>query len=240
MKKRELLLLGALVLGAVGFELRTIQLKLGYEGGLPVGIVWLWPALLTLLVAVGLAVCLWRMPEKQAYDELPASGRIGAILYAAAAGLLLASSVAGFVTDKSGSDLLFSRIVAALGVVTALSLLSSAAAQYRGKTPAAWTCFAPIVYLLASIVFHFRRWSVDPIVMDYCYKLLSSLAAMLGLFYAGGFLFDRGKRRFGAFFCLFGVYLACVTLADGGLEHVLLTGSLLLLLCANARRLVKN
>ena len=66
MKKRELLLPGALVLGAVGFALRMLQLRHGYEGGLPVGIVWIWPALLTLLVAVGFAVCLWRLPEKEA------------------------------------------------------------------------------------------------------------------------------------------------------------------------------
>lgn len=218
-----------LLAAAAGFALRLT------------GANWIALAALSAAAALYTALRVRALPEKAQYGELFRGSVFSAISSVAAAGLILAANILAFLqaTGATRIELLISRLDAILGALFALAIIASAAARLKKKTPAAWTALLPTAFLLLNLVLNFRRWSVDPVVLDYCYKLFFSICAMLGVYYTGGYLFDKGKRRVSAFWCLLGVFFAGVTLADGGPQHCLLAGGLLLLLAENAWQLLR-
>ena len=242
MKKHGLLLPAALCAAAIGFVLRLLQLQeAAQSGGLPEGGGWIILAAWSVLFAAFAVFSVRKIPEKPAYNELYKNHLLTTVLSVVAAGLILAANVYPLLAADgiAPAELLFARIDSILGIAAALSVVAAAAALRKGAKPGAWTTLVPTLFLLVNLVLNFRRWSVDPIALDYCYKLFFSIASMLGVYYCGGFLFDKGKRRVSAAWCLLGVYFGGVTLADGGLQHCLLTGGLMLLLMANAAQLLR-
>ena len=242
MKKHGLLLPAALCAAAIGFVLRLVQLQATVQsGGLPEGGGWIILAVCSVAVAAFAVLSVRKIPEESMFSKLYQSNLLTTSLSVLAAGLILAANVYPLLAGSgiAPSELLFVRINSILGITAALSVVASAAALRKGAKPGAWTTLVPTLFLLVNLVLNFRRWSVDPIALDYCYKLFFSIASMLGVYYCGGFLFDKGKRRVSAAWCLLGVYFGGVTLADGGLQHCLLTGGLMLLLMANAAQLLR-
>lgn len=243
LRGRKILFFAALAGAAAGFLLRLIQLRTAFdETGLPSGGSWIVLAAFCAVCVAALALTVRRLPEKTEYGACYGPDPVCVILYVAAAGLLLAANVSTLIAGMpEGTPLerYLIRLTDLLGILTALSFVATAAAQYRGEKPKPWTCLLPVVFFVLRLIFHFKSWSTDPVILDYCFKLFGEITVMLSVFYAGGFLFDKGKRRLAAFFCLAGMVFAGITLADGGLEHCLTAGSGLCLLAAHAAQILR-
>ena len=239
---RSPLLAGTLALSAAGFFLRRHHLATGFDAaGLPTG-----RGIAVLAVLCVLAVCFFAAAaltakKRPAFREnFPASAP-AAVLMVLAAGLLAAGCATELMEASplmTRGQLLLGRITGALGIITGLCFVAMAATWNKGKKPGAAPWLLPLVYYIVQMIFSFKSWSTDPIVLDYCFKLFSLLCVMLGALDAAGFVFDAGSRRRTIFFCLCGVFFSCVTLADGGISHMMRTGGSALFLLATLWQLL--
>ena len=235
-------ILGTLALSLGGFFLRLRQLEVGFDAvGLPTGR-GVWP--LVILCAVSLAAFLLaalKKEKREAFAENYPASRVAVILSVLAAGLLLAGNVMAL-TEQSPMatpvNQMLTRVTAFLGIASGLCFVGAAAGQYKGKPASPVLYLLPVVYYILQMIFNFKGWSTDPIILDYCFKLFSLIAVMLAVFHVAGFALDMGKRRISIFFCLAGVFFSAVSLADGGATHALMTAGSMLWLLANGWQLL--
>ena len=77
--------------------------------------------------------------------------------------------------------------------------------------------------LILKLIPDFRTWSVDPVIMDYCFSMFAVISTMLAVLYLGSFVLDEGKRRLTGGFCICGVVFCCMTAADGDVADALVS-----------------
>lgn len=217
-------------LGAVaGFVLRRIQLSRSFDamGLLPQGdgITIALNVLCVLAVAVVLLLCL-REPK---CDVPVVSGRRklqGILVIAAAVGLLSSNMPPQFDGDT------VSIVVLVLAFAAACAMAVEGLFHMQGHVGSLLGGCALTVYLALTLINDYRVWSQDPLVTDYCFKLLFLLSGMLASYYLAAFRVGRGKRRTTAFYTACALIFAGPVLADGGLMSVLHTIALSLYLAA--------
>ena len=221
-----------LALAAAGFYLRKNHLAVGFDGDLPNGM-GIWPLVILLAVAAGLFLAVALKKEKRTqYAENFSSELPAMILAVLAAGLLLAGVVANALQASPAmqGNVLLTRILTLLGVVTALCFAGTAMAWNKEKEPTAVFCIVPVVYYILRAILCFKVWSNDPIILDYCFSLFAMIAALLGTFHIGNFVFS-GQRRLTIFLCLTGVVFSATALPGSELPELLqISGSALWLL----------
>lgn len=132
--------------------------------------------------------------------------------------------------DFSGDKL--SLVVMVLAFVAACAMAVEGVFYMQGQTGSLLGgCLLP-VYLAVTLVADYRRWSLDPLVVDYCFPLLFIVSAMLAAYYLAGFRVGKGKRRITLFYTVCAVVFAGPVLADGGVQSILHTAALLIYLAA--------
>ena len=123
------------------------------------------------------------------------------------------------------------RILGALGAVSALLLLRAAALRWSQEKPSAWWHAPIIVFCFLKLFYDYRRWMLDPVILDYCFALFAMICFMFAYYHAAAFSFDRGKRRALLFFSMAGVYYGAVALRGADTTDALFyAGSILSLL----------
>lgn len=223
---------------ALGFGLRRWQLAVSLDQlGLPTG-QGVWPVVILCALAVAVFLLIARGYEKEAeYEQCVSAGLPQTVLAVAGAGMILAGHLSVFTTGVPMSALSLSqRLTAILGCVTALCFVAVTASWYRQKRPSGVTAILPMLYYILQLIFNFKRWSTDPIILDYCFTLFSQISVMLAVFHFGAFSFGKGNRRAGVFFGLTGVFFSAVSLADG--TNLLVTAGFILWLLANLWQLL--
>ncbi len=119
-------------------------------------------------------------------------------------------------------------MVAAGSILTALCWAAAAALRYRGKRIHAGLFILPAVFYIVELVFRFRFWTRDPIILDYCYDLAALICVMCAVFHLGSFAFDKGVRRLTVFFSMCGVFFCAAAMADASGAEVLGYGAAIL------------
>ena len=224
---------------AIGAAVRRWQLHTAFDGdGLVISgspSTWVLGILCAALAVLAL-ILVRRLPKRCGYAESFSSETPEMIVSLAAAALLLAGCCLELVSAPGGIN----AIVQFLGIASALCMGFVARQRYMGVVPKAAFHMLPCVYLVVRLIVDFKRWSVDPAVLDYCYALFASITAMCAVFHLGGFCFSQGRRRTTVFWCLLCVVFSAVTLADGGLSNALLSGGLGLWAAVNGWELLEN
>lgn len=108
-----------------------------------------------------------------------------------------------------------SLVMCLMGFVAGLCLMLVAYARKTGthRYPAAH--LFPVVYLTIKLIFNFKDWSTDPIILDYCFVLFGLIFALLAFYHTAGFYFNKGKPRKSLFFCLVAVFFSAMAAAEG-------------------------
>lgn len=252
---RKEILLPALAVGggAVGFGLRRWELATAFEPdtGLPIAGM---PATWALLALTAGMILVLALLCRDGYGGL--SGREGDhafdargnTLYAAAAilsaFLLLGAAAAIGAALLRRERLLFTRpILAVLAVCACVCVLLIVKGRFRGPDRPKYD-FAQLLPAYACCVWlvcAYQARAGDPVLLDYLYELSAIIACLLGLYYAAGFSFGRGKPFQTCLFSLLGVYCSLVTLADGhDLAGTLLYGFAVLYLLSSTAVLLHN
>lgn len=240
--KKTLLFLGTVAAAIVGGFLRDLQLSNAFDDkGLPLSGQWILLAAVSaaVLLVIALLTRLWTEDAGGAYTDFFRAKLFIVILEVAAGGLIIAGNLAEFL-DPAASATMFRKIILLLGMVSGLCCVPVAAAQYRGTKPSPWLYLLPVAFCILQLISHFKGWNSDPVVLDYCFKLFAEIFLMIGLFYVGGYAFDKGRYRWSIFFCLGALYFAGVTMADGGLSHIFITGGSALYLMAHLLMLLQG
>lgn len=207
----------------------TGRLKAGHPSGTVLGI-------FCAVVVVALAFLSRRLEAKEVYMEAFSSGASVMAVSAAAAVLLVFCAALSLMTERTGLQL----FTGALGLLSGLCIAVTAAQRFRGVVPPLAMHIVPCVYLAVRLIFIFKRWSVDPVVQDYCYNLFASIATMCAVYHLGGFCLNQGQRRLSVFWCLAGVVFSAVALPGPGTAQRLFYGSMLLWCAANAWQLLED
>lgn len=260
MRKNIVLPAVAAVGGLAGLGLRRWELASAFEpSGLPIPGS---PAMLVLLgwsalVALVLIALSWGLRAEGDFDTLFAAQ--GNTIYLTAcvlsAFLLLASGGAELVTGSvfvSAGEVYLepgaSRLAALMGplriglcVLGFFCILAIAKNQFRGQgrgmenLSLLGLCLLFCVWLISE----YQYRAADPILLDYAYGIFAILTSLLGFYFLAGWSFHTGKPRCTVVFCLLGVYLSLVTMADRhSTAELLRYGAAVLFLTAHAALLL--
>lgn len=228
---RVKVMLVTIAAAAAAYGLRLCQLNTMYDetglvkAGSGKGILtWL---CLGMVLAWAVYAFFLRPRKKYAAIASPGRGVFAASLIGAA-GVAL-GSVALIVDLQKQTDLL----LAAFGLVTALCWVVIALDRLRRRTAPAVLFMIPALFFAVKLIFEFRNWSRDPMILDYCFDLLALICVMCASFHLGGFCFDAGRRRITAFFCGCGVIFGAAAMAGGMIREFCMTGGGMVWLLAN-------
>ena len=214
-------------LTVIGFLLRRLQLTTGFDAdGLPKPGAGILLGIFSAVVAALVVLYCLQLKERPGYTETFPFSMPTAAVTAAGAGLILAGCVIAFLAGGYGMNI--EKAAALLGVIAAVCLLAAQTAQRRAATPNPAVGMLPVVFYIVRLIGDFKKWSTDPIILDYWVKLFAMLAILLAAYYLTGFFFNRGKRRASAIFCLLAVYFSGMCLADGVADVSLIVGGSML------------
>lgn len=234
---RTLILCLLLAAGAVGFFLRRWQLSTAFDeaGLVRSGSPSIWVlSVFALVVTVLAALAAARLDKRSAYRGCFSSGAPEMTVTVLSAALVLAGCVLAMVNGQRTAP------VTVLGVAAALAMGAVGLLRGRGTMPVVAVHLIPCVYLIVTLIVDFRRWSVDPTVLDYCFDLFAAIGTVCATVNLMGFCFDKGRRRETAFWCLAGSFFSMVPLGDMGVVRWLTTGGLTLWLLVNGWQLLED
>lgn len=231
--KRLLLTLIVCFTAVGGFFLRTRVLKyvLGENRLLAEGSVRYYLYGLFILAAAALlaylafSLCFRKLPALK--DNFSANP-VWKILTGAVGVFIAVESLMNF-RAVSGDKL--TSITCICGIVGGLVLLALTAVQLLDKRGSFLFLLPLCIWAALQLVCDYKLWSKDPILADYCFRMLSDVTGMLAIFHIGGFFFDYGKRRITIFWCAACVLFSAISLPDvfGATEALLHRLSLLIL-----------
>ncbi len=174
-------------------------------------IAWIFLAVIVILI-VALVLTIVRL-DKSAGVEQDCHRCIFWHLCSAAAAAGLMAGCGYYALKISVSDTL-KLVLFSVGVVCGALLIISDALRIMGKSSNFMLLLLPCLFLAGKLVFDFKQWSYDPIVIDFCFKLLASVTAMIACFNLAGFPIGIGKKRATVFFCLLAFAFSAMLIPD--------------------------
>ena len=200
--------------GVAGFLLRLFALLNGTDSSrlLVTGSPWL--VLLILFAAAitaALLVLILRGPHVKKGNYRSFARGTGDLLCGLLGALLVfAGSIAELLRDASGTGL----YLGVGGLLCAL-LLALAALQRRLRRPVSfWEVFPVTVWAAVRLILHFKSWSFDPRVIDFCCRLFADVTALLALQFLSGFCLKVGRTRAAVLWCLLAYVFSVASVPD--------------------------
>ncbi len=112
-----------------------------------------------------------------------------------------------------------------LGIASVPCLMAAGYFRLKGQKPFFLLQTLPCLFLLMHIVNHYRDWSSQPQLQNYCFTLLALMALVLFAFYCGSFAVEMPKRKLQRGVGLAALYLCLVALASSDAPWLLLGGA---------------
>lgn len=175
------------------------------------------------------AVYSWLLRSRKKSAALAGRSLTAMVCGCGAALAMVLGSAAMLLSPEQTAD----RVLAVGGFVTAACWLWTAMCRYRGQKPSVWLFLVPVLFFALRLVIHFRSWSRDPAILDYCYALFAHISVTCALLHMGSFSFDKGGRRITVFFCFCGIFFGAASLAGARLRELCVTGGAMLWLLTN-------
>ena len=227
MRRKNLISLAALLLGAVGAALRLAELRTGFEPGtgLPVPGAAARTALIALTAVTAAGALFIAIKLSGEYRE-PAgyirTFRVRVPLFALLQVLLgLVTAVSGLwclglATPPMGLEGLPKWLFAGLMVLTGASMAATAALAFlkreNGLLPL--TSVIPAVFFCYWMVCLYRENAGNPVLQDYCYSALAMAASSVSFYFDAGYAYGRRNLRASVFMDLSAIFLLSVAAAD--------------------------
>lgn len=115
-----------------------------------------------------------------------------------------------------------------VGMEAAL-LLGAAALLYGKKSKVVfWLLLLSCAYYAGQLIFDFKNWSTDPLVIDFCFRLLSQVCGMLALLHISAFPISYGRRRMTVFWSACTVVFTATLLPDLLIAKTITLGELMI------------
>ena len=160
-------------------------------------------------------LCAIRTPCRSGNAGVLQYGRSGWICAAIASVMILVGAAAEFwesLVSKPGFSV---PIMFLLGLVGGICSFVTAYFRCRPGKRMAFPELLPVVYLLIKTMLNFKRWSTDPVILDYCVQLFALIFTLLAFFRGAGFVLNQGKPRRTLFDCMAAVFFCAAAMMDG-------------------------
>lgn len=140
-------------------------------------------------------------------------------LYAAGGSALAAISLlVHSLLHFSGSGMELAASI--LGIAAAACLGFAGWCRFIGNRPNFLLHLLPTFYFLLLLICQYRRWSIDPVVLDYIFQLLATICLMLACYHRCAFDAGKGNRQSCGFFALCAEFFCCLNFI--GWEEIIL------------------
>ena len=123
-----------------------------------------------------------------------------------------------------------SVVVGLLGIAAAVSLAFTGLCRLKSLRPNFLFHTLICIFLILQLIRRYQSWSADPQLYDYCFQLLSTVAAMLFAYHLAALDLKSGNRRplvtvglLGAYFCCLSLVATDTPLFYGGLAAWMVT-----------------
>lgn len=165
-------------------------------------------------------LCSRPLSRSDAGHEAIACASGGCVLLMAAGALMLVGSAlellerlyAGIATPSPA-------IMCLLGAISSLCCLVFASARRQGKPGHPLFSLFPVLYLILKLIIHFKSWSVDPIILDYCVALFALIFTLLAFHRTAGFALGEGRPHTALFFSMAAVFFCAGAMVDGLMDR---------------------
>ena len=238
---RTLAVCGTALLTVMGCMMRYYQLQTIFdETGLPVSgspATWLLTFLSVLLVLECVLVS-WPLPrcrrEKGLFVPNAAALALGLL---SGACLLLGGALALEQQLRSGGAS-YELALAAAQLAAGVCVLAASWRRWKNAPGLALVHAVICLWMVLVLLLHFKNWSMDPTILDYCFRLFALICGMCASYHIGTFCFDRGGRRVTVFWCLAGCYFLPVSAIGEALAWKLMAAGVCLWLLGNVWQLL--
>lgn len=213
------------IAGAVGAVMRKYELNTVFdsatglaERNAPVSIFLI---ALSVFVAVVLLVFTTREGRTGRLGYLGAFGHNSVLLFMLISFLGILIALAGIIQAivlGVGGVLLIQDIVwTILVILSGVGVFLMPLMMWIGKKRKQWplATIIPVVLMCFWLIFTYMGQVSNPVLLDYVYELFAVGFAILGYYYAAGFMFGREQPRKMIFCSQMAVYFTAVTMADG-------------------------
>lgn len=217
MKIRSIIPLIVMPLATVcGCVLRLWSLSVSNGHGLPAqhisNTVFAWTSVAIVALLLILSIT---SPGRSGKHQVLGCGSGGFLLNILAAAMLLVGSGLEYAEALKSGPTVSSPIMCLLGLVGAICCMAAAYARKKGTPSHPAVELMPVVYLVVKLVLNFKKWSIDPIILDYCVILFALIFSLLAFHGGAGFVFDRGKPRATLFYAMCAMYFCAAAIMDG-------------------------
>ena len=114
------------------------------------------------------------------------------------------------------------------GMEAALCLAAAALLYGRQSKVVFWLLILSCLYFGGQLIFDFRRWSTDPLVIHFCFRLLAHVTGMLGVLHLASFPLSVGRKRLTIFWIVCAVAFTLMLIPDYLIGHTLTLGELMI------------
>jgi hypothetical protein len=236
--------------GVGGYFLRRWELTAAFEPDTGLAILWTAPTVALIALSAVLAALFFLLCRKSKYpvttyrEAFSTPGNWAHLVVgAAAAALVLVSGLWGLGEQLTGSaPKVLWLLLDILCLASFACLVLVVPSNFRGKERRySLALLLPAYTCCVWLVTAYQQRAADPVVLDYVYHLFAIICTLLGLYFAAGFSFGRGRVCLCAGFTLLGTYFSILTLADTHTlsERLLLLG-LVLYQMSSAAALLRN
>ncbi len=160
-------------------------------------------------------LCAIRTPCRSGRARVFRYGKSGWLCAVVSSAMILLGAVAEFWESLVSRPGFSAPIMFLLGLLGGFCAFATAVLR-RGpgkRSPAPE--MVPVVYLLIKTMLNFKRWSTDPVILDYCVQLFALIFTMLAFFRGAGFVLNQGKPRRALFDCMAAVFFCAAAMMDG-------------------------
>ena len=99
-----------------------------------------------------------------------------------------------------------------LQMLAGLCMITTGWLHYKNAKPGVGYFAVVCVWQLLTLLLNFRGWSMDPTILDYCFRLFALVSGMCAAFHIGSLYLEQKGRRMAAFWCMAGTFFAVVSI----------------------------
>ena len=233
---RTLAVLATIIMMVLGCMMRYYQLHTIFdETGLPISgspVTWMLNFLSGLMVVEGILVG-WSLPRCRLEKRIYGRKQILSFLAGMAAGLCLAiGGIVEIAAILNGGAAGYELALYILQMLAGCCMLISTWRNWSGSASYPVLHAVICLWMVMVLLLNFKNWSMDPTILDYCFRLFALICGMCATYHIGTFGFDQGGRRVTTFWCMAGCYFMPVSAVGESLGWELMAiGMTLWLFC---------
>lgn len=210
--QRRLLAAGSIVvLTLLGSLMRAGQLHRIFDAaGLPAAghpLSWMLAILTVLTVVLGV-LFVQLLPRSGTVSE---SCAVQLAVQALAGALVLIGAAAGLFRQIRLQPASYHTALYFVQMLAGMCMIGIGWLQYKEQQPGAGYFAVISIWQLLTLLLNFRGWSMDPTILDYCFRLFALVSGMCAAYHLGAIGLEKKGRRMTAFWCMTGSFFAVVS-----------------------------